>query len=78
MGEDAGFLMNSNYCVRCYTREDKTKTPAEMIFKGASCCMKCVDEMLELMDKHEQEMIKAQEKKNSRIVTPKGGGAFGN
>ena len=66
------FLMNSNYCVRCYTH-DKEKVVSEMIFKGASCCMKCVDTMMELMEKHEEEMAKHQEEKDSKIIIPKKG-----
>ena len=54
------------YCVRCYTHKDKKKVPADMVFKGASCCLECVDEVLKHMQEYE-------EKQNSTIVKPREG-----
>ena len=54
----------SNWCVRCYTKKQE-KVLAEMIFKGASCCMGCVDEMMALMKDVEEKM-------ESKIIKPEG------
>lgn len=39
-----------SYCVRCYTHKNKEKVKAQMVFKGASVCLDCVDKIMEMLE----------------------------